>query len=191
MILFWMYSRPGIRWKGRPLLSLFAIGASTGVCGFLLGYLHDGRANFPPAVLVASLGVACLIVSLFPMSQVYQVAEDTGRHDMTFTARYGLRGMKAAYLLLFFPGTALLAASLASVNARLGGLFSLVGAAAGLIVWSQVRKLEMSQEEYPRVMRIKYLASGLFVAFLAAVLGLQAFGYLSSAPLTTTFFAAP
>jgi hypothetical protein len=194
MIFFWLYSRPGIRWKGRPWLSLVAIGVSTGMCGFLLGFLHGG--SIPPAVpaaaaLAASAGVAFLIVSLFPMSQVYQVGEDVERNDFTFTAKYGLAGVKRVYLALFFPGVVILAASIAFVRASLGAMFLPVGILAGLLVWRQVRELKMSPDEYARVMRIKYAASGLFVAFLVAVLALQARGYFSSAPVTATSFFSP
>lgn len=191
VIFFWMYSRPGIRWKGRPWLSLLAIGISTGVCGFLLGYLHDGRSAIPPAPLAASLGVACLIVSLFPMSQVYQVEEDAGRRDLTFAAKYGLSGVKRVYLWLFFPGILILALAFAVSQRALALMFLPVGLIAGATVWLQVRKLRMAPEEYARVMRIKYAASGLFVVFLAAVLALQARGYFSSGPVTKTSFFSP
>jgi hypothetical protein len=181
MLFFWVYSRPGIRWKGRPLLSLAAIGAGTGVCGFLLGSLHGGRAAVTPAMLAGSLGVACLIVSLFPMSQVYQVGEDLLRKDMTFTARFGLRGVKSVYALLFPCGVAILAGAFAALDARLGAAFALLGAASGLGVWRVVRDLRMEPGEYGRVMAVKYAASGLFSAFLVAVLWMQGLGWISQA----------
>lgn len=184
MLFFWAYSRPGIRWKGRPLLSLAAIGANTGVCGFLLGYLHGGRAAVTPAAAVTpeaaagSIGVACLIVSLFPMSQVYQVGEDLLRKDMTFTARYGLRGVKLIYALLFPCGVAILAAAFCVLDPRLGAAFALLGAASGLGVWRVIRDLKMDPGEYGRVMAVKYVASGLFSAFLLAVLWMQGMGWM-------------
>ncbi|MDB5102666.1 MAG: hypothetical protein JWP91_355 [Fibrobacteres bacterium] len=182
MLFFWLYSRPGIRWKGRPLLSLVAIGASTGVCGFLLGFLHGGRSTVTPAVVAGSLGVACLIVSLFPLSQVYQVGEDLERNDVTFTARFGLGGLKLAYALLFPAGVAILAAAMATLDVRLGGAFLFLGAASGLGVWFVVRDIRMSPGEYGRVMAVKYVASGMFALFLGVVLGMQRLGLISGGP---------
>lgn len=174
MFFFWAYSRPGIRWKGRPWLSLVAIGAGTGVCGFLLGYLHGGSAGITPASLAGAAGTAFLIVSLFPMSQVYQVEEDISRSDFTFTAKYGLRGVKRAYAVLFPAGVILLSASFATLDPRLGAIFLVLGSVSGSGVWLVIRSLRQSPDEYGRVMGVKYAASGLFAAFLAAVLWMQA-----------------
>jgi 1,4-dihydroxy-2-naphthoate octaprenyltransferase len=182
MFCFWAYSRPGIRLKGRPLLSLAAIGAGTGVCGFLLGYLHGESAAVTPAALAGSIGVACLIVSLFPMSQVYQVREDLLRGDLTFTARFGLRGVKVIYALLFPCGVAILAAAFSMLDPRLGAAFALLGAFSGLWVWSVIRDLRMDPEEYGRVMAVKYVASALFSVFLAAVLWMRGMGWLGLKP---------
>jgi hypothetical protein len=179
MLFFWLYSRPGIRWKGRPALSLIAIGASTGICGFLLGYLHRGNAGVTPAAAAGAIGVACLIVSLFPMSQAYQVGEDLARRDMTFTARYGLSGVKRIFACLFPLGVAVLAAAMGSIDPRLGALFLALGSASGLGIWFAVmRNLRMDPEEYGRIMGVKYVASGLFAGFLGVVLWLQAGGMI-------------
>lgn len=176
MLFFWFYSRPGIRWKGRPHLSLVAIGISTGFCGFLLGWLHKGAHASAPAAALAAAGVTCIIVSLFPMSQVYQVGEDLERQDVTFTAKYGLPGVRLAFRSLFFLGIVAFAASLAWLEPALGGVFLAVGALAGALIGREMRALEMSPGQYARVMRIKYSASLLFVTFLATVLGLQSRG---------------
>lgn len=178
MLFFWLYSRPGIRWKGRPLLSLVAIGASTGVCGFLLGYLHARPGAPSAAAVLGTAGTACVIVSLFPLSQIYQVGEDVSRRDLTFAARYGVAGVRAAYRILFAAGIAFLAAGFGLLHAWLGWLFLAVGSAAGVGVWLAIRDLRPEPEAYGRVMAVKYAASGLFVAFLASLLCLQAAGRL-------------
>jgi hypothetical protein len=178
MAFFWLYSRPRSRWKGRPWLSLIAIGASTGLGGFLLGYLCDGRAAVTPECLAAALGVSCLIVSLFPLSQVYQVEEDLERKDMTFTAKYGLPGVKRIFYALFPLGILLLSASMAAFDARLGGVFLILGAVSGLWVGRMMAGLRMAADEYGKVMAVKYVASGLFAVFLGAVLWMQGAGWI-------------
>jgi hypothetical protein len=178
MLFFWLYSGPRFRWKGRPLLSLAAIGLSTGVGGFLLGWLHGGPRPVDPAPLLASLGTAAVILSLFPLSQIYQVGEDAARKDLTFAARYGVAGVRTAFKAFFAVGILLLAAAFAAMQAWLGGLFLLVGSGAGLAIGSAVVRLEAAPEAYGKVMAIKYAASGLFVAFLGVMLALQAYGIL-------------
>ncbi|HLP40943.1 MAG TPA: UbiA family prenyltransferase [Fibrobacteria bacterium] len=178
MLFFWLYSRPGIRWKGRPLLSLAAIAASTGFGGFLLGYLHGRPGSISSAAIAGAAGTAAVIVSLFPLSQIYQVEEDLDRRDETFAARYGVVGVRRAFVLLFPAGIAALAAGFADLDPRLGALFLGVGSLAGLGVWAAIRGLEPSPLAYGRVMAVKYAASGLFAAFLAVLLGMQALGWL-------------
>jgi UbiA prenyltransferase family len=173
MVFFWLYSRPGIRWKGRPWLSLAAIGVSTGLCGFLLGYHHGGAGMPSPGAWLASVGAAAVILSLFPLSQIYQVGEDLSRRDMTFTARYGLAGVFRIYRACFAAGIAALAAAFGTLHASLGWLFLAVGSLAGVAVWRAIRGLRLEPESYGRVMAVKYAASGLFIAFLATVLALQ------------------
>src|SRR5688572_19343064 len=115
------------------------------------------------------------------MSQVYQVGGDLLRNDMTFTACCGLRGVKLIYALLFPCGMAVLAGAFASLDACLGSAFVLLGAASGLGVWRVIRGLRMDPDEYGRVMAVKYVASGLFSAFLVSVLFMQGLGWISRA----------
>jgi 1,4-dihydroxy-2-naphthoate octaprenyltransferase len=177
MLSFWLYSSPRTRWKGRPWLSLIAIGVSTGVCGFLLGYLHDGQRNITWASLIGALGVAGLIVSLFPMSQAFQVAEDLQRRDMTFTARFGMAGMRRCYATLYPLGLGFLSAALASLDMRLGGVFLVMGGLSGLGVWRVIRALRPEPGEYGRIMNVKYATSALFGFFLITVLGMEWTGW--------------
>ncbi len=78
---------------------------------------------------------------------------------------------------LFPLGVLLLAGGMSRIDPRLGWGFLVLGSAAGLGVWQVIRNLRVSAEEYGRVMAVKYVASGLFAAFLAAILGLQARGF--------------
>ncbi|MDZ7807429.1 MAG: hypothetical protein U5K71_09980 [Gracilimonas sp.] len=84
MLFFWLYSSPITRWKGKPILSLVAIGISTGTNSFFLGYLAAGGYPITWIEDIIAIGVACLILSLYPVSQVYQSDEDMKRGDETF-----------------------------------------------------------------------------------------------------------
>ena len=73
MLFFWLYSTPWARWKSRPIKSLIAIGISTGFNSVLLGYLAAGNTTVPLMVFVAALGASLLLLSLYPISQIYQL----------------------------------------------------------------------------------------------------------------------
>lgn len=56
---------------------------------------------------------ALVLLSLYPASQVYEVAEDARRGDRTFAVRYGLVGVRRCFLACYPPGVLLLAGTLA------------------------------------------------------------------------------
>lgn len=166
MLMFWFYSSPLFRWKGRPLLSLVAIGISTGWCGFWLGSLSAGGDLSNPIAWAGSIGVMFIILSMYPMSQVYQVDEDRKRGDHTFTSEYGLENVRAFFIGSFSMGVILSSLALIVVDLLTGALFFLIAALSGFMAWSIFRLLKGSIDEYDRVMRIKYMTSVLFIVFI-------------------------
>lgn len=169
-LLFYLYSSPRHRWKGRPWPSLFAIGVSTGSCSLLMGFFAAGGAGLPPSVLLAALGVALVLLSKYPLSQVYQVEEDARRGDRTFALAFGMRGVRRLYLSCYGAGLALCALGLFRLSPALSAIFVAAGLGMGVLVYSRLRRLSGRSSEYETVMRIKFLASGLFVAFLLLAL---------------------
>ncbi|MFP8487894.1 UbiA family prenyltransferase [Gracilimonas sp. Q87] len=166
MVLFWLYSSPLVRWKGKPILSLIAIGVSTGTNSFFLGYLAAGGYPITLYEDLIALGVACLVLSLYPVSQVFQTEDDMNRGDETFAAKYGLKGIKWLFAVLFPLGTVILSVTLVISKGTAGYVFGGVGSLAYLAVLYLVLQLEGKKSEYPLVMRIKFLASLSFVLFM-------------------------
>jgi 1,4-dihydroxy-2-naphthoate octaprenyltransferase len=167
VLFFWLYSAPGPRWKGHPIRSLFAIGLSTGTGSFLMGYAAAGADFISMHVFAASVGVALVMLSLYPVSQIYQMESDRIRGDITFAIRYGLPGVKRFFLMAFPAGTGILVLSfLIEGRTLLSVLFVLAGLIAGVTVWFFIRRLTGNEDEYATVMRIKYLTSFLFVLFI-------------------------
>lgn len=166
MVLFWLYSSPLVRWKGKPILSLIAIGVSTGTNSFFLGYLAAGGYPITLYEDLIALGVACLVLSLYPVSQVFQTEDDMNRGDETFAAKYGLKGVKWLFAVLFPLGTVILSVTLVISKGLVGYIFGGVGSLAYLVVLYLVLHLEGKKSEYPVVMRIKFLASLSFVLFM-------------------------
>ena len=173
MLFFWLYSTPVARWKGKPILSIIAIGISTGTNSFLLGYLAAGGYPITLTEDLIAIGVAAIILSLYPVSQVYQTEEDLARQDRTFAVQFGLKGVQWFFAILFLTGALILAVMLYIQNQLLGSVFGAVTFTAYLGLSFFVWKLKGNQSEYNIVMRMKFLASFSFVAFICGTLLLQ------------------
>lgn len=170
MLMFWLYSTPLFRWKGRPILSLIAIGVSTGWGGFWLGALSAGGTMFDSPAWIGSIGVMLIILSMYPLSQIYQVEEDRTRGDQTFMIAYGLESVKAFYIVSFGLGVIASSTALILIDWLTGGLFFLVASLSGMMVWTTFSTLNGVADEYEQVMKIKYMASVLFVIFITFTL---------------------
>lgn len=166
MLMFWLYSTPLARWKGSPILSLFAIGISTGTNSFLLGFLAGGGGALSLNEGFIALGVACIILSLYPASQIYQIDEDRERGDRTFAMEFGLKGVRQFFVIMFMAGTEIIAFSLYQREPQLGILFGILGFLAFCVIVFILFNLKGEQQEYNKVMKIKFLASLSFVVFI-------------------------
>ncbi len=165
MVLFWLYSTPLVRWKSHPILSMIAIAGSTGVGGFLMGYLAGG-GQLQLSLLLPIVGVSFILLSMYPVSQLFQVEEDTKRGDRTFASVFGLKGVQNFFLFSYAFGIFLLALGLSTVDHIMAGFFLIVAGLSGFLIWFYFSQLQCKPSEYPLVMRIKWLASSLFVFFI-------------------------
>ena len=167
MFLSAFYSGPP-RWKGHPVGSLVCVGVGTGTNTFLMGYLAAGGAGLSLPILGAAVGTAALLLSLYPVSQIFQLAEDRARGDRTFAVVYGTTGIHRFYVAAYGFGLGLLAASLFSVRPTWAVIVAVVGIAAGALTWRVLSRLSPDRAQYHPVMRLKYGASLSFVLFLIA-----------------------
>lgn len=178
ILFFWLYSTPLARWKGHPHLSLIAIGISTGLNSVLLGVLAAG-AQLSVLVLLSSAGAALILLSLYPVSQIYQTDEDTRRGDCTFAIRYGITGVKNFFLAAYFSGLLLLCISMFWVYPAAAGILFITGLCSGFILCKLIFGLKGEFSEYSSVMKIKFFASFSFVLFLLIANSLR-YGWLST-----------
>jgi len=167
-MLFWLYSASRTRWKGHPHKSLVVVALGNGVALLLLGYLAAGREPPRPAVGAASLGAALVLLSLYPASQVYQMAEDARRGDRTFAVRYGLVGVRRCFLACYPPGVLLLAGTLAIERRWLGAGVLMAAGLAAAFAWRALQGLRGDVSDYGAVTRLEYATSGLFVTVIVA-----------------------
>ncbi len=168
MLFFWLYSTPLTRWKSHPIKSLVAIGVSTGFNSVLLGYLSAGNSFTSWPVWVVSVGVTFMLLSLYPISQIYQQDEDRRRGDQTFAVRYGKRGVNRFFAGAFFIGLVIVSGMIIQLHFWLGVSFGLIGMATGIVVWRSVNGLTSNADDYSKVMWMKYGTSLGFVLFLMA-----------------------
>lgn len=170
MIVFWLYSTPLARWKGDPLLSLVAIGVSTGTNSFLLGLLAGGKQELGFSDGAVALGVACITLSLYPASQIFQIDEDERRGYTTFAMRFGLKNVRLFFVGMFIAGTFLIAGFMYPNDEWLATIFFMLSSFAFVGISVMLFKLKGEIEEYGKVMKIKFFASLSFVVFILSSL---------------------
>lgn len=169
MLFFWLYSSPITRWKGHPLLSIIAIGISTGTNSFIMGILAaGGDPDFAEGM--TALGVACLILSLYPVSQVFQTEQDRLRGDRTFAIEYGLKGVRVFFMCMFLTGAMVISYFLFLQSEVYGLLLGLICMPAFAFLTILLFRLKGREEEYMLVMKLKFTASLSFVLFILSVL---------------------
>ena len=164
LILFWLYSTPHARWKSTPVLSLIAIGGSTGAASVLLGTLAAGGAISLP-VLLATAGATFVLLSIYPVSQVFQIEEDSARNDRTFAVVYGMEGVKRFFAVLYASGALILVSSMFWVSITAAALLFVGTAVSGIYIALIIYRLTGDKKEYSIVMKTKFFASLSFVGF--------------------------
>jgi len=170
MLLFWLYSTPLARWKGDPLLSLVAIGVSTGTNSFLLGLLAAGRSELGFADGAVALGVAFILLSLYPASQIFQIEEDERRGDTTFAMKFGLRNVRIFFVVMYISGVLLISGFMYPQDQWLAIVFFMLSSFAFVGISWMLFRLTGKVEEYFKVMKIKFFASFSFVLFILSAL---------------------
>jgi len=84
-----LYSVPPPRLKARAGWDLLINCLGFGLLTPLAGWALTGRP-FTPPILLASIGFGFLFATLYPMTQIYQVAEDSRRGDRTLVIKAGV-----------------------------------------------------------------------------------------------------
>ena len=164
--LFWAYSSPIIRWKGHPFLSVLVIFLSTGTNGFFMGYFSSSGMSLSLLSFVAACGVACILLSLYPISQLFQLEEDQQRGDQTLALQIGIKGVRTYYLVTYSFGTILLSGSLSLINPGMAVFFFIASIMGFTLTYSVLHKLRGTEKEYKQVMSIKYLSSFSFLFYI-------------------------
>ena len=130
-----LYSVPPPRLKARAGWDLLINCAGFGLLTPLAGWALTGRP-FSRAILLACLGFAFLFATLYPMTQIYQVAEDSRRGDRTLVIQVGVgRSLLLALVAALVAHGLFLASVLVTGRSFLYLLPSLVAWLAVLLPW--------------------------------------------------------
>jgi len=143
-----------------------AIGIGGGMCTFFMGYFAFGGNIISIPLITSAIGVSLLILSLFPMSQAYQIKEDKKRGDITFAVKYGLSGIRILYRYFYITGLMMVTFGLYLKLESIAFLFLVLGFIIGAVNMHQINKLEGKIREYDKIMRIKYFSGSSFSSFL-------------------------
>lgn len=130
-----LYSVPPARLKARAGWDLLINCLGFGLLTPLAGWALTGRP-FSRAILLASIGFAFLFATLYPMTQIYQVAEDSRRGDRTLVIQVGVgRSLTLALVAALLAHGCFTAGMLAMGRPPLFLLPSLLAWIAVLLPW--------------------------------------------------------
>ena len=167
-MLSFAYSHPRIRLKAHPLASVLTVAIGQGLLAFLGGWAavrgEVSSAWSWPGVLGA-LAATLLILSFYPLTQLFQIEEDRARGDRTAAVAWGPRGSFAFSLASQVIGGAVMLVLLSHLYG-LGDVLLAAGVLVGQFVavarWAVRFDRHRILDNYRLVMRLNRLtAAGL------------------------------
>ncbi len=167
------YSHPRVRFKGRPLAALLTVAIGQGVLGFSGGWVcarGDVLSALMPVGLLGAAGATLLTVGFYPLTEIYQIAEDEQRGDLTLAAWLGpAKSFRFALAGLLLGGLAAIALVAVLYRIPEAILLALWLAIVMLAVerWSRSFAAENVITNFRTVMRLYSLTSLCFIAWTA------------------------
>lgn len=165
------YSHPATRLKARPWASLLLVSIFQGMGGTTAGWLfvHDSWSSLLALKPLAGLLSAALVITgFYPLTQVYQRAEDRRQGVISFAVHAG-EGTFALAIACLLLGAAIMAALcwqyLGRLEAVLVGL-SLVGQAGLVGLWWREYDDDQVRRNYRWMMGLGYLMTAGFLGFI-------------------------
>ena len=173
MVLSIFYSHPKIRWKGKPLLSFIPVGLGTGLLSFYMGYLAFGAGKLDYFTFLAGIGTTLIIISMYPISQVYQIKQDKNKNIRTFANYYGLEKVRRLFIFAYSAGLIMVAISLLNFSYILSVLTIILGLPVMFFANRKLKKVKGNKKEYSAIMKIKYFTSLALTLFVLLILVLR------------------
>lgn len=156
------YSYDRIRLKKYPILSWLLISALQGGITYIMTYLSINnlplREFTQPRLLFGGLLATLNLMALYPVTQVYQHAEDARRGDMTISRLLGVRGTFVSAVVVY-------GLSVAGFYQYFGGtyrfylfLLFLLPAVVFFLRWFARVNRDTSRADYRTTMRMMWLS---------------------------------
>jgi 4-hydroxybenzoate polyprenyltransferase len=166
------YSHPAIRLKARPWTSLLAVSIFQGMGGTAAGWLlgqEDWTTLFSLKALLGFLSASLIITGFYPLTQVYQRAQD-GKQGVISFAVYAGEWCFALAIACFLSAAGLMGAlawqHFGQVSAALA-VVGLVGLAAAVAWWWRDYDDGQVRQNYVWMLRLGYVMTGGFLVFIA------------------------
>jgi len=162
------YSHPRVRLKKGPASSLLTVAVGQGGLGFMAGAAVAVRSGLPPpsvALVAGGLAATLLVTGLYPLTQIFQIADDLKRGDVTFAARFGARGVFRAALACFVLALVAAAPAALAVFAPVETALLFTALAAlcvALVVWSRRYDGTQVLANHDRVLGVALVTSACF-----------------------------
>ncbi|UOQ78240.1 UbiA family prenyltransferase [Hymenobacter sp. 5516J-16] len=159
------YSYEGIRLKKYPLLSTAVVVVFQGAYTFLMTQVGVGASAaqlLAPENLVLALVSTLFLCGSYPLTQVYQHAEDARRGDRTLSLRLGLRGTFVFAGLALATGAAVLVAAYLWRDEARHVLVFLVATGPVVVLflrWARAVWRQESAADFDHTMRMNQVSS--------------------------------
>jgi 1,4-dihydroxy-2-naphthoate octaprenyltransferase len=165
------YSHPATRLKARPWASLLTVSVFQGMGGTAAGWLYarpDWSTLASTEAILGLLSSALVITGFYPLTQVYQRAQDREQGVISFAVHWGEKvfGLAIACML---AGAALMGWLAWQNFGPLPAVFAAAGplAIGALVaVWWRRFDDDCVRENYVWMMRLGYLMTAGFLGFL-------------------------
>lgn len=108
-ILGVLYSHPWTRLKGKPWPSWLTVMIGQGALGAIAGVTAVEGARVSAELAFGVAAAAAIVGAIYPLSQVFQIDEDSRRGDRTVAMMLGRGGTPRVAALLFAVGCVLMA----------------------------------------------------------------------------------
>jgi 1,4-dihydroxy-2-naphthoate octaprenyltransferase len=104
------YSHPSVRLKKYPIISFLVVFIFQGFFVYFTCFVGFGKDvfDFNLQYIFAALICSCLIGASYPLTQIYQFAEDASRGDKTLSMLLGYKGSFIFSTLVFLSGIILM-----------------------------------------------------------------------------------
>jgi 4-hydroxybenzoate polyprenyltransferase len=171
--LSFAYSHPRIRLKANPLMSVMTVAIGQGVLAFMGGWAAsrgEVTSAWSPLGVLGALSAALLVLSFYPLTQLYQVEEDHARGDITAAVAWGPQVTFTLSLASQVVGGSLMLAVLQRLYGTGDVLVVAVVFIGQLILvarWAARFDPRLVRANYRFVMRLNRLTAGSLSAYLA------------------------